>query len=437
MSMEMKIVYLIVYLIEALIILQYISTIFKPKYKKYIELPVLFVLYMALYIIFYFDNPFLNTVAFFVSNFLYIFFMYNVDRRLALFHTAISTVIMSASELIVYSIIAYYSPVSFAEIKYFQNTVSLAVFSKFTYFLILYIVSRIFCKKEKLVPESQKSTWLLSIVPLTTEFVLIALMSINTGTTSFLSIDWMMCISAFLMLGLNLFIFAFHHYVQKEHAKHIELELLLQKEHDSVEYYKMLLQQTENQKILIHDMKKHLQTIAILNDNKESKKISTYIHHLIHSSSLKNSYHFCDHKILNVILGQYKKQCDEKQIDFMVDIRHKAVDFMSPNDITALFYNLLDNATEAAEQAGDSMIELYVMQKEKTPYTIVTMINTCRQDPFDKLTSRLPTSKKDRQYHGYGLKSIEKTVEKYHGNMKMYYEKETTTFHTILTLKPM
>lgn len=33
------------------------------------------------------------------------------------------------------------------------------------------------------------------------------------------------------------------------------MQLQLQKEHDSAEYYKMLIAQNENQRILIHDMK--------------------------------------------------------------------------------------------------------------------------------------------------------------------------------------
>lgn len=436
MSVEIKIIYLIVYLIEALIFLQYVSAIFKPKYKKYIELPVLFTLYVIFYIIFHFNNIFLNTVVFFLSNFLYILFMYYTNIQLSLFHAAISTVIMTASELIVYSIISYYTPDFCAETRYFLHMLLLAIFSKFVYFLVLYLLSHLFCAKEERTSSNQKSTLFLSLIPLTTLFVLITLFSVSARTTIFFSIDVMLCISATFMLGLNLFIFAFHHYIQKENLKHTELKLLLQKEYDSTEYYKMLLKQTENQKILIHDMKKHLQSIAILNENKETEKIASYIHHLIHSSSLQNHSHFCEHKLLNSILGQYKKQCDEKQIEFLVDVRHKTVDFMLPNDLTALFCNLLDNAVEAAEKTVDSFIELYVSQKERTPYTVVTITNTCRRDPFEHGSLQLLTSKKDKQHHGYGLKSIQKAVKKYHGNMKMYYEKDTTTFHTIITLKP-
>ena len=61
------------------------------------------------------------------------------------------------------------------------------------------------------------------------------------------------------------------------------MQLQLQKEHDSAEYYKMLIAQNENQRILIHDMKKHLQSIALLNEDNENEKIRAYIDQLMHS----------------------------------------------------------------------------------------------------------------------------------------------------------
>ncbi|MCI8614331.1 MAG: ATP-binding protein, partial [Lachnospiraceae bacterium] len=35
----------------------------------------------------------------------------------------------------------------------------------------------------------------------------------------------------------------------------------------------------------------------------------------------------------------------------------------------------------------------------------------------------------------FGLKSIRKVVSKYHGNLQMYYNDDTLTFHTIIALK--
>lgn len=432
--MSIGIIYFVIYLIESLILLQYTSSFLMGKYKKYIEIPILLFGYTALYFISYTDNYILNAIAFFIVNFVFIGTMYKCQLTVAFFHATITTTVMCASELIVFNIITHYIPDFFDDSKFLFNLVILAVFSKFVYFIVVYVLSHFLQTNSKASLSQNKNTFLLALIPVATVFILLTLTKVSTSLYMPPSLDWMLCISSLLMLGLNLFIFAFHHHVQKENAKRIELELLLQKEFDSAEYYKMLLQQTENQKILIHDIKKHLQAIEILNNNREHEKIESYIRHLIHSSSLQNNYNLCENKVLNSILGQYKRQCSDKHIDFHVDVRYQTLDFLLTNDITALFCNLLDNALEAAEKTVDAYIELSVSHKQNTPYTIITITNACRQDPFDSNTSGLFTRKPDKQRHGYGLKSVQRIVKKYHGNITMYYEKETVSFHTVITL---
>lgn len=434
--MSVQLCYFIIYIVEAIILLQYTSALFEKKYNNSIVLLSLILTYALLYLISSIDNYLINTCAFVVVNFIFIFSMYKIRIQLALFHAAITTTVMSTSELIIFNIITHFRLDFFTKETLLFNIVILSVFSKLIYFLILYILSHFFQNGKDSNELHIKTTFLLSLVPLATIFIIITLINISTNSSSLLSMDWMLSISSLLMLGLNIFIFSFHHYVQAENQKHTEIELLLQKEYDSTEYYEMLLKQTENQKILIHDIKKHLQAISILNDNKDFDKISAYISHLINSSSLQNNYTLCEHKVLNSILVQYKQQCSDKHIDYHVDVRQHTIDFLLPNDLTSLFYNLLDNAMEAAEKTIDSFIELNILHKPNTPYTVITITNSCRKDPFEPNTRRLFTQKKDKQHHGYGLKSIHRIIQKYNGNMTMYYEKDTNSFHTIITLKP-
>lgn len=213
------------------------------------------------------------------------------------------------------------------------------------------------------------------------------------------------------------------------------MQLLLQKEANSIEYYEMLLSQNENQSILIHDIKKHLQSIDVLNDKKEHEKIKAYIRRLLLSSDLKEISQLCDNEMLNAILCRYKRQCDNKHVAFHTDIRSGALNFLTDNDLTSLFCNLLDNALEAACGMPDSFIELNTSKREKTPFLVITVINSSRKNPISDPQGILTTQKADRRRHGFGMKSIQKIVDKYHGNIQMYYNDATLTFHTILTLK--
>lgn len=54
---------------------------------------------------------------------------------------------------------------------------------------------------------------------------------------------------------VNLLVFGINQYNQKKSQEYTDMQLLLQKESDFAQYYEMILSQSENQSILIHDIK--------------------------------------------------------------------------------------------------------------------------------------------------------------------------------------
>ena len=103
--------------------------------------------------------------------------------------------------------------------------------------------------------------------------------------------------------------------------------------------------------------------------------------------------------------------------------------------MTSLFCNLMDNAVEATAQIPGSFIELSVSERKGTAFTIITLTNSCRKNPFAKNKSGISTTKPDKRYHGYGMKIIERIVRNYNGEIQNYYTEDSHTFHTIITLK--
>lgn len=197
----------------------------------------------------------------------------------------------------------------------------------------------------------------------------------------------------------------------------------------------MLLARDEAQNILFHDIKKHLQAIAHLNEQGNKEKIASYIENLVSSSDLQTTSRICDHEFLNAILCRYMRDYEDRQIDFQTDIRSNTLHFIAENDLISLFCNLLDNAVEAASKYPGASIRLTVTRKDQAQLTVITLVNSCRTDPFQK-NSRLISTKKDRALHGLGLKSVERIVARYRGDMQLYYEEQEHLFHAVITLKP-
>lgn len=63
------------------------------------------------------------------------------------------------------------------------------------------------------------------------------------------------------------------------------------------------------------------------------------------------------------------------------------------------------------------------------------MINSCRVAPTYGADNLPVSNKKNLRKHGYGIKSIKKVTRQYGGNLQMYYDEISATFHAIITLK--
>lgn len=293
----------------------------------------------------------------------------------------------------------------------------------------------LFKGQQKYSQQHDNSTLLLIFIPITTIFIMLTFVGISEIFLLTPVLNRMISLSAIFLLTTNLLVFGINQYNQKKTLEYTEMQLLLQKETDFTEYYKMLLSQNENQSILIHDIKKHLQSIELLLTKNECNKAISYIQQLLLSSDLKETARICDQELLNAILSRYKRHCDEKHISFHADIRSGSTEFLSDNDLTSLFCNLLDNSVEAIFNIQDPFIEINTSKREKTPFIVITVINSCLINPFTNSNGTLSTRKSDKHKHGFGIKSIRKIVSKYHGYMQMYYNPETLSFHTVITLK--
>lgn len=240
--------------------------------------------------------------------------------------------------------------------------------------------------------------------------------------------------SSFLLLVINFIIIYIYHYTQKKNEEFIELQLQLQKEYAMAEYNKTLFIHNKNQQILIHDIRKHLTAIAQLNRQSKHEKIQQYLDTLLNSSDLQDSVRVSDNEMLNSIFCHYIKICHDKHIKFRADIRTNLLQKLNFPELTSLFCNLLDNAVEACNDIPNSFIEVSVIRKNNSNLTLISIINTCNNAPSFDDNGFPASSKKDKQKHGLGLKSVNRIANKYNGSIKMYYENQSKTFHTIILL---
>ena len=198
------------------------------------------------------------------------------------------------------------------------------------------------------------------------------------------------------------------------------------------DYYRELSQRNESQKIIVHDIKNHLNTIRVLNEQGETAEIKKYIDSLVEASKFHRKVRYSDNIALNSVLQKYLQYCEDNKINFQVDIGNESVDFLNYDEVSALFGNLVENAAEAASKVEPEnlrFIDLSVIYRRDEHMTIITVQNSCCVKPLYDERGAGITSKWDKDSHGYGTKSITKIVKKYNGKIRKSYIEADKIFY--------
>lgn len=214
--------------------------------------------------------------------------------------------------------------------------------------------------------------------------------------------------------------------------EYLALQLSIQKEEADAAYYDAIREQMENQKVLIHDIKNHLQILDGLAKSSDCTQVSSYIAKLDATWSPVKSARLCNDSVLNLVLLHYADECKKRKIEFVCDIRENASSFMDAPSITNLYGNLLSNAMESAEQSREKVVEISVVHNFQQENIVVSVINSCDIAPIPGKNGLFQTRKADTEFHGIGLKGIHRVVHKYHGENTMYYDGENSRFHHII-----
>ena len=239
-------------------------------------------------------------------------------------------------------------------------------------------------------------------------------------------------VSVVALLFVNIAVLFIYNRIQRIDSENAALQMSRLRDCADAEYYRMLQQQYEGQRILIHDIKKHLSVINSMAEDNNNEEITEYISELEDLPEFKRKARLCNEPILNMVLIRYSEYCSMHDINFSCDVRSDGVSFMDAISITALFGNLLSNAVEAAEKSSEKMIELSVTKNVERNNILISLINSCDIAPTKDAHGKLTTHKDRSKGHGYGTKSIDRVVAKFDGRLEMRYDETTHEFHSII-----
>lgn len=132
-------------------------------------------------------------------------------------------------------------------------------------------------------------------------------------------------------------------------------------------------------------------------------------------------------KVLDTIIAGKIMHGQKYDIKFTCVIDGKLLEFMHVTDICTIFGNAIDNAIENVVMIKD--IEkriIHVTVSAKNKFVLIQFQNYCEVKPNEdkRGVTLFESSKADKRNHGFGLKSIQYTVDKYDGTMKAGMNKD-------------
>ncbi|MER0122135.1 GHKL domain-containing protein [Streptococcus sp. ZJ93] len=142
--------------------------------------------------------------------------------------------------------------------------------------------------------------------------------------------------------------------------------------------------------------------------------------------------------VLDTILTQKNQYCLQNGINFTCIVQGQLLHFMDIMDISALFGNAIDNAIEAVEKISQPEQRLMTLKVSQHSQFIVIRLDNYDTSDLDLSTGQFPrTSKKDKNLHGIGLKSMDFIVQKYGGNLTLSKEENWVQLKILLPVTDM
>ena len=168
-----------------------------------------------------------------------------------------------------------------------------------------------------------------------------------------------------------------------------------------------------------HDLKHQ---IAVLRSEEDPKKREEFLNRMEEEIRQYEAQSKTGNKVLDTVLTTKSLYCAKHGITFTCVADGTLLDFMDVMDICSIFGNALDNAIECEVKIPEKEKRLiHVTVSKQKQFLILRFENYC-EETLQYQEGTPVTTKKEKEFHGYGLKSIQYTVNKYEGAVSVNLE---------------
>lgn len=286
-------------------------------------------------------------------------------------------------------------------------------------FLPAYLLEKKMLNDENMVPISKKDLAYAGIISIFVFFLSnLSFLDFSTPFSSSLEPE-IFNIRTIVDLAGFVILFAYYALMSELYVRHERdtMEHVLQ---NQLMQYKLSKESIDLVNRKYHDLKHQ---IAVLRAESNAEKRNAYLDEMENEIKVHEAQKKTGNEILDTLLTSKSLYCMKHNIGITCVADGTLLSFMDVMDICTVFGNALDNAIECELRISDKekrLIHMAVFAQKQ--FLIISIENYCEEEIH--LEEGIPlTSKKDYVYHGFGIKSMQYSVQKYGGTLSVGKEK--------------
>jgi sensor histidine kinase YesM len=302
------------------------------------------------------------------------------------------------------------------------------VFSLIVMNLVLYFVS-LLAKNFKNIRKNKTVSGVLWIstfaIPFSSIFIaIIVLNSTNTTQTTIIAF-------VILIFAINLLTFYLHDSLSSAYADKLKFKLYEQEKDYYYNQCELMTEIIEETKSFKHDIMNHLSAANNFIKSNSLEEASEYLTKLIGYVDINTIYSDTGNIAFDSIINYKLRNAKDNNIELEVKVILPANLKIDVVDVVTILGNLLDNAVDATMKTEHKKLSLEIYYDKGRLFIKVS--NTF--NGVIKLKDNEIVSLSGSPAHGYGLKNVRKSIEKYNGLFNINYTHNLFTADAFLYTK--
>ncbi|HBY90027.1 MAG TPA: hypothetical protein DEO37_06280 [Aerococcaceae bacterium] len=326
-------------------------------------------------------------------------------------------------ELIVVTLLNIYT-IDFQDTSSYQSIMSVV----FTYLVEFLFIKYLHRRKYRALHKN-KNIFLYTIqfiIPLITIIIFLLFLWINLSGTILMSL-------ALFFLLINIILFELYDALAKSFDLLSEQQNFKQEQLEYASHLRLLESHNEEWRQFRHDIKNRLTPLYGFIRQYPNSELESILIDIV-PDNLQKPVIETGHIAIDGIINSKLHSVSDNEIEVITDIVVPKDIYIDSIDLAVLLGNLLDNAIEGCLTVeANRIIKLKILfEGNRLKVRIANTFDGIVNKQGQQILSR----KDDTSIHGFGLKSVQRIVEKYQGLLKIDHTQETFTVSIILNETP-